>query len=356
MSGTSLDGVDIALCEFTVTENNSWSYKIKQAKTYEYDEEWKAILGIAHNLDGLSIIQFHKDYGHYLGKLVNDFMKSCQSSVIGYQLSVDFIASHGHTVFHQPEKGITFQLGEGASIAAETGITTICDFRTTDVALGGQGAPLVPIGDKKLFSDYDFCLNLGGFANISYDKDDKCIGYDICPVNIILNTLANEAELPYDDKGKLASSGNINNDLLAAFSFQPSAISKGKKSLSREWMTEQFLPIVNKYNIPTADKLRTITEYISLQISDEINSKAESQKSEAEKILVTGGGAYNDFLIKCIREKTKHEVIVPDNYTIEFKEALIFAFLGVLRMRNEVNCLSSVTGASRDNIGGAIYN
>ena len=352
MSGTSLDGVDIAYCEFEF-ENDKWDYNINAAKTYEYSAEWNERLRNAHDLDALGFVKLHKDYGHYLGKLVNDFIKNYHIITSSHH---HIISSHGHTIFHQPDKGITFQIGDGAAIAAETGLTVICDFRSIDVALGGQGAPLVPIGDKLLFSEYDFCLNLGGFANISFDKDDKRTGFDICPVNIILNKLANEAGSAFDDKGKLASSGTVNNDLYKElndlFGNKQSNI-----SLSREWLSTQFIPILNKYNISVPDKLRSVTELISQKISDIINNTILSTNNEKliTKVLVTGGGAYNDFLIKCIREKTKHEIIVPDNFTVEFKEALIFAFLGVLRMRNEVNCLSSVTGASRDNVGGAMY-
>jgi anhydro-N-acetylmuramic acid kinase len=354
MSGTSLDGVDIAYCGFNI-ENDKWSYKIRAGKTYEYNDEWKEKLLIADKLETFDFIKLHKDYGHYLGNLVNDFI---ESQISNLQSPIDFISSHGHTIFHQPDKGITFQIGEGASIAAETSLTVICDFRSTDVALGGQGAPLVPVGDNLLFPEYDYCLNLGGFANISFDKDDKRIGFDICPVNIILNRLANEAGYPFDDKGRLASTGTINKDLFkelsSKFGLNTSDFILQRNSLSREWLEKQFIPILNNYDISIPDKIRTLSDFISNQIVKALDLKQHTQQISS-KVLVTGGGAYNDFLIKCIRSKTKNKIIIPDNFTVEFKEALIFAFLGVLRMRNEVNCLSSVTGASRDNVGGAIY-
>ena len=348
MSGTSLDGVDIAYCDFNLDLKNKWKYNILAAQTFEYSEEWLNKIRNADKLDALQFIQLHNDYGHFLGKLVNDFIKT--------QFTIDFIASHGHTIFHQPDKGITFQIGNGANIAAKTGLTVICDFRTTDVALGGLGAPMVPIGDRLLFSEYDYCLNLGGFANISFDANGKRTGFDICPVNIILNKLANEFGLPYDDRGQLASKGAFNNDLLNDLNYLFNIHnSTFKISLSKEWLDSHFIPVINKYEISIQDKLRSITEFISIQIAESFNLQTSNFQLPTKKVLVTGGGAYNDFLIQCLRKKTNAEIIIPDKFTIEFKEALIFAFLGVLRLRNEVNCLSSVTGASRDNTGGAIY-
>ncbi len=341
MSGTSLDGVDVACCQFYF-ESNKWNYKIIVAETFQYDYTWKEKLNHAINSDALHLILLHTEYGAYLGKLVNKF-------ILKNKLPIDFIASHGHTIFHQPEKRMTFQIGDGSAIAAVTGLPVICDFRSGDVALGGQGAPLVPIGDKYLFSEFDFCINLGGFANISFDKDDKRIAFDICPVNIVMNKYAELLGIPFDNDGLIASHGNLNNDLFDELNNLEFYFSKYPKSLGREWVDKNIFPLIEKYKISVEDKLYTFCEHVALQISVILNSE------KTGKALVTGGGAYNKHLISRITDFSTHEIIIPDNTTVEYKEALVFAFLGLLRMNNEINCLSSVTGASRDHSSGAIY-
>lgn len=341
MSGTSLDGLDLALCTFTYNEGK-WLYTIERAKTYPHSSEWKHKLATAETMTGLDLMHLHNEFGVDTGALINNFMKD-------EKRPVDFIASHGHTIFHQPHKGLTLQIGNGAHIAATTGINTICDFRSLDVALGGQGAPLVPIGDKLLFYDYDYCLNLGGFANISYDNNGERIAYDICPVNIVINHLVKERGLSYDPEGSIGGAGSLNQPLLTELNNLPFYQSKGPKSLGKEWVLENILPILGKYPIQLEDKLRTFYEHIAIQLTNAFRSE------KSKKVLITGGGAYNAYLIDLIREKTDASIDIPDQNIIEFKEALIFAFLGVLRYRNEINCLKSVTGASRDNTGGIIY-
>lgn len=343
MSGTSLDGVDIAFCRF-VLKNKCWTYTIVQAETIAYSSTWKNTLLGLERTDALSFQQTHVEYGFYLGKLVSDFVKK-------YRIKVDFVSSHGHTIFHQPQKKITVQIGSGSAIAAECKLPVVCDFRSLDVALAGQGAPLVPIGDKLLFADYDLCLNLGGFANVSYEHKKQRIAYDICPVNIVMNAICNTLGKEYDSEGKLARIGKIDESLLnklnqLAFYKLPA---NSPKSLGKEWVIKNIDPLIKKYNLAPSDVLRTFCEHVSIQIANSVNDK------KAGKILVTGGGAFNAFLMERIRKRSKHQVIVPANKTVEFKEALIFAFLGVLRMRNEMNCLKSVTGAKHDNIGGAVY-
>lgn len=341
MSGTSLDGLDLALCTFTYNKDK-WRYTIERAKTYPHSTEWKHKLATAETMTGIDLMHLHNEFGIYTGLLINDFMKEEKQHV-------DFIASHGHTIFHLPHKGLTLQIGNGAHIAATTGINTICDFRSLDVALGGQGAPLVPIGDKLLFFDYDYCLNLGGFANISYDNNGERIAYDICPVNIIVNHLVKERGLSYDPEGRIGSAGSLNNPLLTELNNLPFYQSTGPKSLGKEWVLENILPILGKYPILLEDKLRTFYEHIAIQLTNAFGSE------NTKKVLITGGGAYNAFLIGLLKEKTEATIDIPSSDIIEFKEALIFAFLGVLRYRNEINCLKSVTGASKDNVGGIIY-
>lgn len=343
MSGTSLDGLDIAHCRFS-TEGNSWKYEIHAAETLPYPEEWRQKLIQAPALNALDFQQLHVDYGFYLGMRVSDF-------VIRHQVKADFVSSHGHTIFHQPEKRLTVQIGSGSSMVSKCKLPVVCDFRILDVALAGQGAPLVPIGDRHLFSDYDFCLNLGGFANVSYEFKGKRIAYDICPVNIVMNELSERMGKAFDENGNLAREGMLSHYLLTELN-QPGfykVAPNTPKSLGKEWVTEFIDPILDLYEVDGKDVLHTFCEHIAFQIAKSLNDKPKG------KLLITGGGAYNAFLIECIRKQVIHDVIIPDKKTIEFKEALIFAFLGVLRMRNEINCLKSVTGAFADSCCGVIH-
>lgn len=340
MSGTSLDGLDIVLCEFSF--QSKWSFSILKNTTLEYSEKWKEKLFNAPNLSGINLSILNKQFGQYIGESISDFIKNID-------FKIDLIASHGHTVFHQPEKKLTLQIGDGNEIAATTGITTISDFRSLDVALGGQGAPLVPIGDKLLFPEYDYCINIGGFANISFDKDNTRFAYDICPANIVLNSLANTLGFSYDKDGELGRSGDINNKLLTELDKLNYYHKQYPKSLGKEWLDTSFTPILTKFKIPIKDQIRTIYEHIAEQISNSLPN------NNNYKTLITGGGAYNNFLIELIKQKTKSEIIIPNNIIIEYKEALIFAFLGILRFGNKINCLSSVTGATRDSSGGVIF-
>ena len=343
MSGTSLDGVDIAFC--ILKYDKKWSYKIVCAETIPYPKKWKDLLQTLEGKSALEYVLANTQYGHYLGKLIKSFIKK-------HKIKADLISSHGHTIFHQPQNRLTTQIGNGAAIAAECGIPVVCDFRTKDVAMGGQGAPLVPIGDKLLFHQYDHCLNLGGFANISFSNNEKRIAYDICPVNIVLNALAEKLGKKYDAKGSIARKGNLNSLLLKKLNALLYYKKNYPKSLGKEWVIQEIFPLIKK--IKPADALRTFTEHAAIQISRSVaNSKPDTRNP---KLLLTGGGVYNDFLIDRIRAHIKKtQIIIPDKLTIEFKEALIFALLGVLRYRGEVNSLRSVTGASTDNIGGAIY-
>ncbi len=342
MSGTSLDGIDIALCIFS-EENTKWNYKIEEAKTYPYNDFWINKFAHAHSLNSLDLMKLHKEYGFYIGRFINEFLENAE-------IKVNYMASHGHTIFHQPEVGITFQLGDGAAIASETNLTTISDFRNQDVILGGNGAPLVPIGDKLLFPEYAYCLNLGGFSNISYEKENKRIAFDICPTNTIINNLSKKLNHEYDKDGKLAAKGKVNNALLHELNILGYYQQNPPKSLSREWLWSLFIPIVEFAKISTEDKLRTVYEHISYQIAQSFDN------IENHEVLITGGGAHNKFLVELIKKKTNNTLVIPSSQLIEFKEALIFAFLGLLKIQNKVNCLSSVTGARKDHSSGIIYN
>ena len=344
MSGTSLDGLDIAYCTFQFNKGK-WSYSINAAETIKYSKEWLAKLKQAHHLSGENLMQLHSDYGEFLGKKVSGFIKKHSLK------NVELVSSHGHTIFHRPELGFTFQLGNGASLASACGITTVCDFRTLDVALKGQGAPLVPIGDKLLFPEYAFCLNLGGFSNISFEDKGNRIAFDICPVNTALNYLASVKGKGFDKGGAMAKSGKVNIGLLKKLNGLAYYKNKNAKSLGREWLEKNFLPLLDSSSISTEDKLATVTEHIAYQIAQVVlNSNKKGN------MLISGGGANNSFLISILKEKLpKHRIVIPSRALINFKEALVFAFLGVLKMENKINTLKSVTGALTDSSGGVIF-
>jgi anhydro-N-acetylmuramic acid kinase len=341
MSGTSLDGLDIAACEF-VLENGKWSFKISSCLTYAYNPEWKERLSSLHLSDALTFSFTNVEYGHLLGRLTRTFLDNS-----GFK--PDLIASHGHTIFHQPGRGLTVQIGSGSAIAAETGIPVICDFRSVDVALGGQGAPLVPIGDRLLFPDFDACLNLGGFANISMEHGSKRIAFDVCPANIVLNRLAAGLGMDFDKNGEMARSGKVNPDLLEKLDNLDYYKQPWPKSLGREWLEQEFLPLIGLYNEPVRNLMRTVCEHIAAQVNRSLLSNLPL------KVLVTGGGAHHQFLMERITASSGNHWILPQNEWIDYKEALVFAFLGVLRWRHEPNVLHSVTGSKVDHAGGAIY-
>ncbi len=342
MSGTSLDGLDMALCQFFY-ENHQWKYKIISCKTTDYNESFRQRLKEADTLDGLGLVELDHDFAAHIGQQVKAFLQE-----VGVR--PDFIASHGQTVFHQPERGITLQMGSGAVIAAATGIPTVCDFRTTDVALGGQGAPLVPIGDKLLFGSYAACLNLGGFCNISFDSGGRRVAFDIAPCNMLLNTLAARLGRPYDPNGIYARDGYMVDALTNALNALPYYAQCGAKSLGKEWFDREVVPLLDGEGAMPQDLLRTSVEHIAVQIGKVLND------NNIESVLVTGGGAKNSYLMDRIRWHAPNTmVVIPDEATVDFKEAIIFAFLGLLRLRGECNCLADVTGAVRDNIGGAVY-
>jgi len=341
MSGTSLDGLDIALCRFETAEDK-WSYRIVEAETIGYTSEWIELLAGLPQADALAISLAHAAYGQWIGE-------SCRLFIEKHHAKPSLIASHGHTIFHQPGKGMTLQIGSGAAIAAETGITTVCDFRSLDVSLHGQGAPLVPIGDRLLFGEYSACVNIGGFANISSEPNGRRIAYDICPANILLNQIAGNLGYRYDASGSIARSGKINPDLLKQLNQLPYYIQPAPKSLGREWVEANIQPIIDPLTINSADLLATLSSHISTQISRALPA------NKSASALFTGGGVHNQFLMEQITAMSACRIEVPDPLTIEFKEALIFAFLGVLRIRGENNCLAEVTGATRDSCGGAVY-
>lgn len=339
MSGTSLDGLDICFTKFW-KENSCWKFEILKAETIAYPETLEEQLRNSIHLSSQDLLALHSEYGFYLGQITNDFIKKNQLT------DVDLIASHGHTVFHQPHRKFTLQIGDGRAIKIQTQVPVIYDFRSQDVLLGGNGAPLVPIGDEHLFSDYDACLNLGGFSNISFKINKERIAFDIAPVNIILNKLAQEFNQNYDENGDLAKKGNINPQLLEQLNSLDFYAQSHPKSLGIEWCNDTIFPLFSE--IDSLDVLATFTEHAAEQISKVFNIH------QLKKVLFTGGGTYNHYLIEKIKSKTQTEIIIPEKQIIDFKEALIFAFMGVLRLNNEINILASATGSLHNHSTGII--
>ena len=346
MSGTSLDGLDMAYCHFR-SSSDAWDFDIVKTRHLGYSDDLREKLEKAISLSAIDHLRLHHSYGVWLGRQVGVFIEQ-------EGLEVDIIASHGHTSHHRPELGITCQLGSGQHLANTAGITTICDFRSNDVALGGQGAPLVPIGDHFLFSEYTFCLNLGGICNISFLHQGNRIAYDIGVANMLLNHLAAKGGMLYDDGGKHAATGDINKQLLSALNALPYYKQSFPKSTGYEWFKGSILPLLEQYKDPLENLLCTAVHHITDQISEQIRFHMASPKAS---LLVTGGGAHNDFLIKLLRHKLGGavDIIVPDPTLIDYKEALVFGFIGVLRQEHKTNVFASVTGAERDSVSGVIY-
>lgn len=341
MSGTSLDGLDIALCNLSI-KDGKWSYSFIKTATVEYAEHWKKRLRNNGYIGGYELIQLHREYGLWLADQLKYFLK-------GVEQRPDFIASHGHTYYHEPAKKINLQIGDGAVIAASLGIPTVSDFRSLDICLGGQGAPLVPIGDHMLFSDYSACVNLGGFANVSCVKDGRRVAWDICPVNFVCNRLVQALDLEYDEGGQLGREGKIIGPLLNQLNQLEYYGLSHPKSLGQEWVEVEMDPLLENFNNEAvSDVLRTYYEHVADVLARDLSGIKGS-------ILFTGGGVYNCFLMERIEDKLGASVYIPDQQLVDYKEALVFALLGAMRLRGENNCLASVTGACRDNSSGIIH-
>ncbi len=340
MSGSSNDGIDLALCTFEASDGR-WTSVVTAAGTIPFTSAWKQRLLSATSGTAFQLAQLHRDLGALIGEEAKRFL--------AHHGTADLIASHGHTIFHQPALGFTTQIGCGAQIAAITGLPSVVDFRTKDIALGGQGAPLVPFGERELFPGFDAFLNLGGIANVSFHARDSVVGYDVCTCNQALNALAGEANKDFDADGALAKSGTINAALLDRLNAMPFVHEQLPRSLGRERFDAEMWPLLVNTAIYLPDRMRTCVEHIAQQITEHLGAHGSA------RVLVTGGGAHNGFLMQRIKTMCPTEVVVPDERTVDLKEALLFAFLGLMRWRGEANTLSSVTGASRDSIGGAVY-
>jgi anhydro-N-acetylmuramic acid kinase len=341
MSGTSLDGLDLAIVEFE-QHDSKWKFNMQEATTIAYSPELKQQLDTAQQWNAEEFLKLHDRYGRFLGEEARKFIASST-------YKVDVIASHGHTIFHQPENHFTFQIGNAAHIAAITGITTVADFRTLDVALGGQGAPLVPIGDQLLFSEYGVCLNLGGFANLSVEENGQRMAYDISAFNYVLNYLSKQKGFDFDRDGNMGKKGHADQNLVTLLDKLSFYKLTPPKSLAREWVEKEIYPLLKRFPLSVEDLLSSYYEHISSQIAKEIDALNKSS------VLITGGGAYNSYFIDLLKAKSKTPVFIPVKQVIDFKEAIIFAFLGVLRLSEQINTLKSATGATQDSIGGAVF-
>ncbi len=330
MSGTSLDGVDLALCRF-----EDGRFVVEKAETVPYASDWERRLREATTLSGLELIRLDRALGTYLGRLCADFVEEEPGPVL--------IASHGHTVFHEPRQGMTLQIGHGPSLRAAAARPVVYDFRSADVALGGQGAPLVPVADRDLFGAYDACLNLGGFANVTLTQVVPMVAFDICPCNTVLNDLANQLGLPYDSEGAIAASGRAIAELLEALNADAYFAQPPPKSLGREFVAERVAPLLEAFaDADVADLLRTYTEHLAGQLV-----RAISPKVAGGRLLVTGGGALNTFLVNRMRAMLPGAAVeVPGRAIVDFKEAIAFAYLGYLYQRGLPGNIPSVTGAS----------
>ena len=353
MSGSSLDGLDVAFVVFNES-GGKWTWEIEHAACLPYSSEWVEKLKNAIHLSARDYLVLHCAYGHYIGQQVDAFIEEN-----GLQHRVQLISSHGHTIFHEPQHGMTGQIGDGAAIAAATGINTVSDLRAMDVALGGQGAPIVPMGEKLLLAEYPLLLNLGGIANISAALPEGYIAYDICPANRVLNMLVAEKGLEYDDGGKMAASGFVRDEVLATLNQLPFYAQPYPRSLANDFGTDVVYPILKNANLSTADALRTMVEHVNVQVTRNTGRLANKLPSEMpKKMLATGGGAFNSFLISRLQASLAPmgvEVVVPDAKVVNYKEALVMALLGVLRWREANTVLHTVTGASRSSIGGAVW-
>ncbi|HEY5367955.1 MAG TPA: anhydro-N-acetylmuramic acid kinase [Hanamia sp.] len=361
MSGSSLDGLDVTYAEFN-EKAGKWDYEIKCAACVEYDETLTRKLKNATQLSAKDYQLLHADYGRYLGEMVNQFIEKFH-----LEHKVNLVASHGHTTFHSPEKRMTHQIGDGAAIAALTQLPVVSDLRAMDVALGGQGAPIVPLGEKLLFPDYHYFLNIGGIANVSINSKQtnnedsslsskEIIAFDICAANRVLNMFASEKDLAYDEDGKMASAGKIHDGLLEKLNALDFYKLPPPKSLANSFGTDIIVPLIKSFNLSTEDSLRTYVEHIAIQVKNALET--EFSNTVVQKLMITGGGAFNKFLIQRISkrlEEVNFEIYIPEADVVIYKEALIMALLGVLRWREQYTILSSVTGASRNSIGGALW-
>ncbi len=348
MSGSSLDGLDIAHCVIKLNPQakspqdfrREMRFEIPEAKEVKFSTILQNALKSAPQLSISELAELDSRFGLWIG----------QQIVEHFDLTdIQFIASHGHTVLHNPARAYSLQIGSGAQIAAATQRPVICDFRNTDIALGGQGAPLAPMVEYYLFPQYSHFVNLGGIANLGIIQDDHIRGFDICVCNQALNHLAGHIGQDYDDRGKMAAQGRSIPSLLGQLNGLPYLKLPAPKSMSNEDVQNTILPILDNNGADTRDKLHTVTQHISYQIAQQLLG------IHPTKILITGGGAYNDFLVHSIEQRLGHKIPRASDQVIRYKETLLMSLLGTLRWLKINNIAKSVTGAQRDSCSGAVY-
>ena len=354
MSGSSLDGLDVAWCRFRIDPGSAAvveAWEMMAAETLPIPGEWKQRLKALPDGSARDLAQADADLGLLWGAQCLGFMER-------HACRPQFIASHGHTIFHWPDRGVSTQIGSGAALAACTGIPVVCDFRTSDVALGGQGAPVAPLADRYLFPGYDYYLNIGGIANISFHKAGQWTAFDIGPANQVLNELAREAGMDYDRGGEMAARGQVLPELLERVNGLPFFNQAPPKSLDNGWIRREVLPLYLDRKLPLADRLHTAVEQLAFQTAGAMRNWGPATDGPV-RLFASGGGAYNDFLISRLTAHMtsgrKAGVFLPDPKIIEFKEALLMGLMGAFRLAGLPNCLAEVTGASRDSVGGAVY-
>jgi len=347
MSGTSLDGLDMACARFTLDDQGCWQYELLAVDQVTYPENWEHQLRDAVHWPAVELLELDIAYGRWLGERVRAFVDK-------HRVEIDLVASHGHTIHHRPEKGLTVQIGHGRALADSCGLTVVCDFRTRDVLHGGQGAPLVPIGDELLFGAYDYCLNLGGFANVSYRRDGHRYAYDLGLANMVLNDLVRKTGKAFDEDGAMARAGKLIPELLHQLDALPYYQQLAPKSTGYEWYLSSVQPLLHQSDATLSDKLHTAVHHLTGVIARDINDLSGGHPGT---MLVTGGGALNSFLMETLDTKLADQLslAIPETDLIHYKEAIVFGLMGVLRLRSEPNCLASVTGAKRSVSGGEIY-
>lgn len=353
MSGSSLDGLDIALCRFEQDDlSGKLSFDLVDTAAIPFDENMMSRLGVGATMDVRSLKKLEVDLSRYIAESVNQFLEAGAHTA-------DYISCHGHTIWHVPEDGYTVQIGQGAIISELTGTPCICDLRSNDMAVGGQGAPVAPIVEQILFPEFDFYINLGGIANVSFHSDQEVISWDSVPCNQILNHYASQKGLPYDDGGSLAESGKVDKGLKEAWMSLPYFGRSYPKSMDNTWVKNHFLAGASSFDVSIEDALATMVDVCVSQIQGDIKDHVgDTGGQHLRKCLITGGGAHNTYLVSQLSEVLTHddiEVIKPKDEIVDYKEAILMALMGFLRIEGISNTISSVTGARTNTIGGAVY-
>ncbi len=350
ISGSSLDGLDMSLCSFDGLTPGQMVWDMHVGVTMPFDESLISRLSVVTTLSAKDLLQLEVDFSKFCAKAINDLIKQ-------HDLKVDYICSHGHTVYHFPQDGYTLQIGKGSILAELTGIPSIVDVRANDIAQGGEGAPVAPIVEQYLYPGYDYYFNLGGIANVSYHKDQVITSIDSCPCNQVLNHVVGELGKAYDDKGKLARSGKVSKSLITAWQKLDYFAQAFPKSMDNSWVQEVFIPIMPRFNLSHEDRLATMVEFAAIQLAEDCKKLSDS-KGRTYTGLITGGGGFNDFLVERMQVHVSDfglTLNLPDGKTINFKEAILMALMGYLRVNEQNNTIPTVTGAQKATKGGAIY-